>query len=210
MDSIKYTQRNNFPDMLPVTRTGYCFSCRSILPSDFFSQEGSFSKDYHCADCNKKQMRILLWDPSLEQSFDSPEYLIHESAGVIVLNENNEVLLFYRNKYPVSHTIPAGHVDREEDSKTAASRELKEETGIESDNLHAICIRRLMGDSCSRGADIHEWHLFATKVADTKVVLTDEGQKYGWYKLNDLPKDLTLPTSTFLKDQNILNKLKEL
>ena len=210
MNSFKYTIRNDFPDVLPDVRTGYCFSCKTQLPDYFFSKEGSFYKDYQCTACGKKQERILLWDQSLKQSFDDSGYLIHESAGVIVLNKDHKVLLFYRNKYPVSYTIPAGHIDSKEDPKMAAIRELEEETGIKSKKLHDICTRRLERDSCSRGADIHEWHLFATKVADTKVVLTDEGQRYGWYKLHDLPSDLTLPTSTFLKNQNILNKLKEL
>lgn len=61
-----------------------------------------------------------------------------------------------------------------------------------------------------RCADIHQWHLYATKVTNTKVVLTDEGQHYGWYQLNSLPDDMTLPTATFLKNQDILNKLKKL
>lgn len=210
MKVVKYTTKSDFPDVLPNSRTGYCFSCKVKLPDTFFSRNGSFSKEYICASCGQNQNRILLWDPSLKQYFDKSNLLIHESVGVIVLNENNEVLLFYRSKFPVSYTIPAGHIDNGEDSKDAGIRELEEETGLNSEGLHLLSTTQIKGDSCSRRADIHQWHLYATKVTNTKVVLTDEGQHYGWYQLNSLPDDLTLPTATFLKNQNILNKLKKL
>ena len=69
------------------------------------------------------------------------EYYITEKNDavlIVALNENNEVLLITEYKYPINKVmtqIPAGTLIRgEEGPLEAAKRELKEETGCESDD----------------------------------------------------------------------------
>jgi ADP-ribose pyrophosphatase YjhB (NUDIX family) len=117
---------------------------------------------------------MFVWDPQLKQYFNENNFLVHESAGVILINPDREILLFFRSKFPSAHTIPAGHVDEGEDVKIAAIREVSEETGISITGVVLIKEDIIIGDSCSRGADIHKWFLYASRVDKVKVELTDE------------------------------------
>lgn len=203
------TSRDNFPKNLPSTRTGYCFNCHEILPFKIFTADGAIPKEYTCKKCSVTSRRMLVWDPQLRQYFNENNFLVHESAGVILINQNSEILLFYRSKFPSAHTIPAGHVDEGEDAKSAALREISEETGISVTDATLIKEDTIVGDSCSRGADIHRWSLYASRVSKVKVELTDEGESYAWFSLDSLPENLTLITKTFLNDVDVLAKLRE-
>ena len=151
-----------------------------------------------------------MWDPQLRQYFNEDNLFVHESAGVILINQDREILLFYRSKFPSAYTIPAGHVDEGEDVKIAAIREVSEETGISIADSVLIKEDVIVGDSCSRGADVHKWFLYATSVDKVRVELTDEGESYAWFSLNSLPENLTMLTKAFLNDVDVLAKLKEI
>mgnify|MGYP003554242450 CR=1 FL=1 len=153
---------------------------------------------------------MIVWDPEIRQYFNETESLIHESAGMIILNEERKILLFHRKKYPSAYTIPAGHIDVNEASKIAAIREVSEETGVSITDAVLIKEDIIFGDSCSRGADIHKWFLYASRVDKVKVELTDEGESYAWFDLDLLPKNLTVVTKAFLNDVDVLAKLKEI
>lgn len=153
---------------------------------------------------------MLVWDPQLRQYFNEDNNLVHESAGVILINQDSEILLFFRSKFPSAYTIPAGHVDEGEDVKIAAIREVSEETGVSITDAVLIKEDIIIGDSCSRGADIHKWFLYASRVDKVKVELTDEGESYAWFNLDSLPENLTIITKAFLNDVDVLAKLKEI
>lgn len=119
-------------------------------------------------------------------------------------------MLFYRSKFPAAYTIPAGHVDEGEDVKIAAIREVSEETGISIADAVLIKEDIIIGDSCSRGADIHKWFLYASRVDKVNVELNDEGESYAWFNLDSLPENLTAITEAFLNNVDVLAKLKEI
>ena len=87
---------------------------------------------------------------------------------------------------------------------------MSEETGISIPDTVLIKESTIVGDSCSRGADIHKWFLYASRVDKVKVELTDEGESYGWFSLNSLPENLTMITKIFLNDADVLVKIKEI
>ncbi|MFA5878512.1 MAG: NUDIX domain-containing protein [Candidatus Staskawiczbacteria bacterium] len=58
------------------------------------------------------------------------------SAGGIVLNPNNEVLVV--SQWGTSWSLPKGHIEKEEDDKTAALREIYEESGITEKDLQLV------------------------------------------------------------------------
>lgn len=65
---------------------------------------------------------------------DSRASFRHVTVGTITINEKNEVLLVKRAKHLTNggkYALPGGFVDRDETTKEAALRELKEETGYE-------------------------------------------------------------------------------
>jgi len=204
------TSRNLFPQNLPDVRTGYCFDCQAELPQGIFSEDGALPIEYTCTNCTVTNRRMLIWDPILKQYFNEDGYLVHESAGMILINQNNEILLFFRSKFPSAYTIPAGHVDEGEDMQSAAIREVLEETGIAVVDVKLLKETTVIGDSCSRGADIHKWHLYASRANEKKVELADEGEHYAWFSLTSLPDDLTVITKAFLNDTEVFAKLKEI
>lgn len=60
-------------------------------------------------------------------------------TGVFVQNENDEILFVKMPKWQDKWGIPGGHVDRNEEVKVCALRELEEETGIKADDAEFIC-----------------------------------------------------------------------
>jgi 8-oxo-dGTP pyrophosphatase MutT (NUDIX family) len=207
---MNMTIREFFPNVLPGVRSGYCFNCHELLPAEIFTADGALPTEYTCEKCLVTSWRMLVWDPQSRQYFNEDNNLVHESAGVILINQDSEILLFYRSKFPSAYTIPAGHVDEGEDVKIAAIREVSEETGISIADAVLIKEDIIIGDSCSRGADIHKWFLYASRIDKVKVELTDEGESYAWFNLDSLPENLTVITKAFLNDADVLVNIKEI
>jgi 8-oxo-dGTP diphosphatase len=62
--------------------------------------------------------------------------LRHVTVGAIVVNDKNEVLLIKRSQDMLNggkYSVPGGFLDRNEDTKQGALRELKEETGLDGE-----------------------------------------------------------------------------
>ena len=64
-------------------------------------------------------------------------------VGVIVKNENDEVLLIKERYSNVGFKLPGGHIDDAELIKSAVSREVKEETGVHVEFEEIISISHL-------------------------------------------------------------------
>lgn len=209
-DSMNMTTRDFFPKNLPNVRSSYCFNCHEQLPLEIISVDGALPKEYMCEKCLVTSQRMLVWDPQLRQYFNEDNHFVHESVGVILINQRSEILLFLRSKFPFAYTIPAGHMNEGECVKMVAIREVSEETGISISDVMLIKEDTIIGDSCSRGADIHKWFLYASRVDKVKVELTDEGERYAWFNVDSPPRNLTFIIRAFLSDVDILAKLKKI
>lgn len=202
---MSYTNRSRFPRILPEVKTQYCFFCASAS----VTKKNGVRLEYVCAECGKRNGRVLIYDPLMMQTFDRDGNLIHSSAGLFLVNEKKEILLFLRRKYPYLYTIPAGHLTISEDPKEAAIRETREEVGILVPAAQLLFEGLVYGDKCLGGADIHFWHLYMTHVEDTSTItLNDEGSKWGWFPLSALPEDTTFPVGYFLHQETILTQLR--
>jgi len=60
-------------------------------------------------------------------------------AGVILLNDKDE-LLIVKPIYKDHWTLPGGVVDENESLRSAAQREVKEELGLQVDELRLVCV----------------------------------------------------------------------
>ena len=67
------------------------------------------------------------------------EYVKHSGGAAILLIKDNKVLLVKQFRYAYNkeiYEIPAGKLNKDEDPKVAATRELEEETGYKAELVH--------------------------------------------------------------------------
>ncbi|MCC6639251.1 NUDIX domain-containing protein [Candidatus Falkowbacteria bacterium] len=160
---------------------------------------------YFCNDCNQLQDRMIVIDPLIKWWIDpvTRDYW-HESVGIFIFNNKNEILLFKRTIFPFAYTVPAGHLDINEDVYSAIKREVREETGISHIDVTLFANEDISGDECRRGCDHHKWYLFVSRFeSDFEVTISDEGIEANWMSINDTLKvELTYPVRYFLEKYN--------
>lgn len=196
----KYTKRADFPKILKSGLNAYCFVCHKKQPK----------RQTRCDICGIDSKRALVWDDSIKQYFNDEEHLVHESAGAFVVNHAGMVLFIELNKFPFGYTIPAGHVDLGESSADACIREFKEEVGLEIKNLEMVYEGEIMGDSCSRGADIHRWTFYVATANNENVTLNEESTSFDWLDIHVLPNNVAYPIAFSLKQEGVIEKIDKL
>jgi 8-oxo-dGTP diphosphatase len=107
------------------------------------------------------------------------------AAGVVV-REGGRVLLVRRrfDPYRGKWSIPSGFIEYEEDVRSTAVREVREETGlaVEIDALHAV-------ESCfddPRGASVLV--LFRGHIVGGRLAAGDDAEEVAFFELNTLPE----------------------
>jgi len=113
---------------------------------------------------------------------------MHYSVGILLKCKDKYFLMERRNP-PPGFACPAGHIDKgEEEPKKSALRELKEETGIEAEDLEFICEEEISWNYC-RSATVHYWYLFRLEVKSEKATAEDdEAKSSGWYTIEEIKK----------------------
>ena len=171
---------------IPLDKEGqFCILCFSGPIERILKENRTY---YACHACGKVSERCVVIDNGVTWWVDVGGTYWHESVGVVVQNEEREILCLFRSIYPFAYSIPAGHLDAGEAPEKAALRELKEETGFSpSTRLELIGELDLHGDSCRRGSDDHRWHLYKTHIAGTlKLRLNDEASRAEWLTVDKI------------------------
>ncbi len=117
------------------------------------------------------------------------------------LTQKEGFYFFDRTVFPFAYTIPAGHLDVGETPLQAVQRELLEETGLVASSIELVSTEELVGDECSRGADIHLWHLYKGKIAKIGEEQIDahEGGNPAWFTPSEAKENnLTFPAHHFI------------
>lgn len=116
--------------------------------------------------------------------------LRHISTGVLVINDQNQILLTKRASHLLrgdKYTIPGGYLDRGETLEEGALRELKEETGYEGEILQLFHInsspKRPHEDR--QNVDV----IYLARITGGTVQKDKETTEVGWYKKEELPPD---------------------
>lgn len=120
--------------------------------------------------------------------------MIHHGAGVVLVNENGEVLMQHREDkptifWPDHWGYPAGSVEDNEDFELAARRELKEETGYTPEILYPLVEEdyvRTDGETVRR-------HIFWTMYDNKQEIQCNEGLEMKFLKLDELKGKKLLP-----------------
>jgi phosphoglycolate phosphatase-like HAD superfamily hydrolase/ADP-ribose pyrophosphatase YjhB (NUDIX family) len=131
------------------------------------------------------------------------------TVGGLISNADGEVLLVRTQKWSNLWGIPGGKIKFGERSVDALRRELREETGLEVED-----IRFVMVQDCIRSREFYrEAHFlllnYSCRIAGTpRVVLNDEAQEFRWVRPEAaLTLTLNQPTRVFLVE--VLKTLPE-
>lgn len=183
----------------------YCANCFAETVQAVINNARTY---YACHHCGQTLERSIVIDPKIRSWIDKTGEYWHESAGVFVRNPEGKFLFFQRTVYPFSLTIPAGHVNSDEQPALAAQRELAEEVGlsIPVKDIHSISSDNIRGDSCRRGADDHHWHAYLTVLPKAvNVHILEEGQDPVWLTPSQVvQKDVTVPVRFYLENYHRL------
>lgn len=125
-------------------------------------------------------------------------------CGAFILNENNELLLHKRNKDPERGywSIPGGRVEMFETFENAVKREIKEETDLDIEVVKniGICDHILERVEEEKVHWITPSYLCRVISGVAKIMEPTKHTEIGWFKLNELPDNLTIPTKKALED----------
>lgn len=130
-------------------------------------------------------------------------------VGIIVLNEKNEVLLLLRNSNPEkadsdmrlegTYTLPSGKVLYGETFEEAGVRKVKDEVNL--------IISKIDLEVVSLSNDINSYAHYATigllahhYIGEVQLKKSQEFESYGWYRLDQLPSNLCLPSKKIIKN----------
>lgn len=95
--------------------------------------------DLYLNSCETERKVYYIYYNDLEKLFEEfKKKFVHVlAAGGLVLNKNGELLMIYRNN---TWDLPKGKVEKNEETKAAALREVEEECGVKG-----ICIDEFAG-----------------------------------------------------------------
>lgn len=110
----------------------------------------------------------------------------HTSVGILVWRDN-KLLLIERKRKPIGFAPPAGHADGDS-PEDAAKRELKEEVGLEANNLQLLAEGRKENKCRREDGTWHYWKIYRAE-AQGEVKRNDEETKQAnWFGKTELQK----------------------
>ncbi|MFH0738229.1 MAG: NUDIX domain-containing protein [Candidatus Micrarchaeota archaeon] len=127
------------------------------------------------------------------------------SSGIIVYREGAQRLYLLLHYEEGHWDFPKGHIEKGEDEKTAARRELEEETGIKGAGLLPRFKGRIEYYYMRDGRRMHKEVVFFLAKTETEAVrLSDEHIGYVW-----LPYIKALERLTFKNAKQLLEKAEK-
>lgn len=105
------------------------------------------------------------------------------SVGVIITNADEKVLLLEHILRPASSWgIPGGFIEQDEQPENAVRREIREETGLELENLKMLCVRTI-----NRHIEV----LFRANSNGTAEVKSREIKSLDWFEVEKMPEEMS-------------------
>ena len=109
----------------------------------------------------------------------------HTSVGMLVWKEN-KLLLIERAQFPFGFAPPAGHVDGDQTFEDGARRELKEEVGLETQELKLVAEMRRENQCRRDGGNWHYWKIYQVTVYGEINRSEEETKRTDWYSREEI------------------------
>lgn len=123
--------------------------------------------------------------------YDNPS-----ACTIVVIGDEQDRVLLARRGHEPRHgfwDVPGGFINAGETAETCARREMREELGVELDDLRILgTFTSVYGDT---GRDTLAIGFTATLAPGTEIALSDENLEARWFALEDLPDELAFPDS---------------
>lgn len=114
------------------------------------------------------------------------------SVAAVIVNESGEVLLLDHVLRPNSGWgMPGGFLGYGEQPIDAVKRELREETGLELRGVEMVRVR---------ATGRHIEFIFRASAAGTALVKSREINSLGWFKANEIPKEMSRIQKTIVEN----------
>lgn len=109
----------------------------------------------------------------------------NKSVGMLVWRDSS-LLLIERKKPPFGFAPPAGHIDEDNSFEESAKRELKEEVGLETQNIKLLIEGRKENPCRREGGIWHYWKIYQIEAIGEVKRSEDETKQAIFYKKDDL------------------------
>ncbi len=110
------------------------------------------------------------------------------TAGALVFNEDDKVLLVKSKKWSDKYVLIGGHIESGEMIEDALRREIKEETKLDVYDIEFLNIQEAIYDPVFHEKKHFIFLDFWCRTKQKKVTLNDEAQEYGWYSIDEAMK----------------------
>lgn len=128
-------------------------------------------------------------------------------TGALILNKNDEIFLMKSPKWDDQWLVPGGHVEKGEKIEECVKREVKEEVGLEVEDIDFVTVLEGMPEKFER--DTHFIFLNYSCIAENQEVELDgrEAVEHVWIDPEEaLESELDINTSTKAFIQDFLQK----
>jgi len=159
---------------------------------------------YKCNLCGKVSPQAISLDSRLKFDLTPQGELYHFSVGLIVRNDENDILMAHRRQYDFSWSLIFGHIHNGETPKDTVIRELIEETGLKAEKP-VLKFKKLIDTTCRTGIKKHLCYVYELRVPSKSPLITNsESEELVWVKVKDIQnrkyKPIGKSTEAFLKE----------
>ena len=118
------------------------------------------------------------------------------TVGALIFNQDDEILLIQGKKFHDTYVIPGGHIEVGETIEEALRREIKEETGLEIDDIQLLSLQESIFNPHYHEKRHFLYLDFTCRTDSVHVVLNEESQAYVWVAV---PDAFTLPLHPYTR-----------